>query len=107
VEAFFWAALGFLVLAAIGGTAFVGVQTWRAWNAFVSLAAAGGAAAEQLLERAEKLALRGERVTQQADELVTAAARLERSTARARVLLGAVGEARDLLRTVRSLVPQK
>jgi hypothetical protein len=107
MEAFFWAALGFLVLAAVAGTGVVAVQAWRAWNAFVSLAAAGGAAAEELLERAEHLAGRGEQVARRSDELLTAVARLERSTARGRVLLGAVGEARDLVRAVRSLVPRK
>ena len=102
-----WAALGFLVLAAVAGAVFVGVQAWRAWSAFVSLAAAGGAAAEVLVSRAERLAARGEGAAGRADELLTAVDRLERSLARARVLLGAVGEARALVGSIRDLVPRK
>ncbi len=105
--AFFWAALGFLVLATVGGAAFVAVQGWRTWNAFVSLAAAGGAGAERLLEGAERLAARGEGLASRVEALLAALGRLERSLGRARILLGAVGEARDLLSGVRGLVPKK
>jgi hypothetical protein len=107
MEILFWAALAFLVLSTVAGTAFVGVRAWRAWNAFVSLAAAGGAGAEQLLTRAEQLAERGERAAVRSEDLLTAVGRLEHSLGRGRVLLGAVGEAQDLLRAVRGIVPRK
>ncbi len=102
-----WAALGFLVLATVAGGVFVGVRTWQAWNAFVSLAAGGGAAAERLLSAVEQLAARGEHAASQGDNLLAAVDRLERSLARGRTLLGAVGEARDLVRAVTGLVPRK
>jgi hypothetical protein len=107
MDAFLWAALGFLVVATMGGGVFVGLHAWRAWDAFVSLAAAGGAAAEWLLGRAEAVAVRGEHVGARAEDLLTAVERLERSLARARVLMGAVEEALDLLRAARLVVPRK
>ena len=107
MEAFFWAALGFLVLSALAGGAFVGLRGWRAWQAFTSLAAGGGAGAERLLTGAERLAAHGERTAARAEELMLAVERLERSLARSRVLLGAAGEVRDLLRAVHAFVPQK
>ena len=49
MEAFFWAALGFLAVAAVGGAAFVGVRGWRCWQAFTSVAAGAGAGLDRLL----------------------------------------------------------
>ena len=107
MAAFFWAALGFLVLATVGGCAFLGVRAWQAWSAFVSLAAAGGAGAERLAGAVDQLATRAEQVASRSEVLITAVERLERSTARSRVLLGALGEAGDLLRTIGGVVPRK
>jgi hypothetical protein len=106
MEAFLWAALGFWVIAACAGSAFVGIRAWRAWNDFVSLAAAGGAAAERLASAAEQLAARGGQAAGRSGELVAAAERLERSISRGRILVGALGEGRDLLQAARALVPR-
>ena len=107
VDAFFWVALGFFVVAAIAGTAYVGVRAWRAWQAFVSLAVAGAAGLDLLTERSETLATKADRVALGAEELQAAVARLQRSTARGRVLVGAVDEALDVVRAVLSYVPKK
>jgi hypothetical protein len=107
VEALFWVALGFFVLSVLAGGAFVGLRGWRAWQAFTSLAAAGGAGAERLLDGAEGLAGRGERTAARAEELMLSVERVERSLAGSKVLFGAAGEVRDLLRAVRAFVPQK
>jgi hypothetical protein len=104
---FFWAALGFFVVSTLAGGAFVGLRGWRAWQAFISFAAAGGAGADRLLTRAERLAAHGERTAARAEELMLAVERLDRSLGRSKVLLGATGEVRDLLRVVRVLVPRK
>jgi methyl-accepting chemotaxis protein len=107
MEAFFWAALGFFVLSALAGGVFVAFRGWEAWQSFVSLAAGGGAGVERLLSGAERLASHTERTAARAEELLTAVERLERSLARARILVGATGEARDLIRAVRGVVPTK
>jgi hypothetical protein len=106
MEGFLWAALGVLVLAAVAGGAFVGLRAWRAWQAFTSLAAAAGAAAERLLADGAAIAAHGERAVR-AEELVAAVERLQRSVGRAQILLGAAGEATELVRAVRGFVPEK
>jgi hypothetical protein len=107
VDALFWAALGFLVVATVAGTAYVGVRAWRAWQACVSLAIAGVAGLDLLTARSEALATKAERVAAGAAELQAAVARLERSTARGRVLTGALDEVLDAVGAMLSYVPKK
>ena len=107
MEAFFWAALGFLVLAGATGGAFAGLRAWRAWQVFTSFAATAGAGAERLVTRTAELAAHSERTTARVEELSAAVARLQRALGRGRLLLGATDEAFDLLRTIRAFVPQK
>ena len=104
---FFWAALGFFVLAAVAGGAFLGLRAWRAWQDFTSLAAAGAAGAELLAAGVEGLATHTERTSARLEELAAATARMQRGLARARILRGATGEVLDLIGAVRSLVPEK
>jgi hypothetical protein len=107
VDAIFWTALGFFLVATVAAAAYVGVRAWRAWQAFVSLAVAGAAGVDLLIARSEALTAKAERVTARAEELEAALARLERSTARNRVLVGAVDEALDVVRGVLSYAPKK
>jgi hypothetical protein len=107
VDAFFWAALGFLVVATVGGSVYVGVRAWRAWQACVSLAIAGVAGLDLLTARSEALATKTEGVAAGAAELQAAVARLERSTARSKVLTGAIGDVLDTVGAVLSYVPKK
>jgi hypothetical protein len=107
VDAVFWAALGFLVVATVAGAAYVGVRAWRAWQAFVSLAVAGAAGLDLLMLRTDEVAAKAERAASKAEQLLTAAERLEGSLARARILVDATGEARDLLNALRSFAPRK
>jgi hypothetical protein len=107
VNAIFWAALGFFVVATVAGAAYVGVRAWRAWQAFVSLAVVGTAGLDLLIARSEALTTKAERVAAGAEELEAALARLERSTARGRIVVGAVDEALDVVRGVLAFVPKK
>jgi methyl-accepting chemotaxis protein len=107
MEALFWAALGFLVVAALGGAVFVGIRGWRFWQAFVSLAAGVGGGTDRLLTGAEQLAAHGERTAARVEDLTAAIERLAQAQAQARILLGATGEVRDLLRAVTAFAPQK
>ena len=106
VGAIFWAALGFLLAAIVVGTAYVAVRARRAWQAFVSLALVGAAGAELLAARGELASAKADRVTQKLDELQAAIARLERSTARGRVLVDATNEVLGTLRSVLAFVPR-
>jgi UDP-N-acetylmuramyl pentapeptide synthase len=100
VDAFFWAALGFLVVSAVGGAVYVGIRAWRAWIVFTSFAAGGAANLEALAARAEKLGMHVERTSQRAEELAAATARLQRSLRRAQVLIDATADVRGAARAV-------
>jgi hypothetical protein len=104
VDVIFWAALGFLLVAIVVGTSFVALRALRAWQAFLSLALVGAAGAELLAERSELAAAGADRLTRRLDELQAAVARLERSTARGRVLVDATSEVLAVLRSVVAFV---
>ena len=107
VDVFFWAALGFLVAAIVVGTGYVSRHAYRAWKACVSLALVGAAGSEMLDAKSAATAAKLARVTAGGEQLLLAMASLERSRARARVLVGAVDEMLDVVRAVTSLVPKK
>jgi hypothetical protein len=107
MKAFLWVALAVFLVAGVGGTAFVAVRGRRAWQAFVSFAAAGAAGIERLLGQADQLVVRGEQAAARLQELQAAVERLRRAQARASILLAAAGEGTSLLRVVRAFVPQK
>jgi hypothetical protein len=105
MDAFFWAALAFFLLAGVAGAVFVGVRAWVTWQAFVSVAAAGAAAAERLETATAELQARSEKLAGRVEELNAAVGRLRRTQARARILLGAWGEVTGLIRAARAFVP--
>ena len=88
------------------GSSLVGLRAWRAWQAFVSLAAAGDAAVERLAAATEQLQARSEAAATRTEELNAAVARLRRTQARVRILLGAWGEVTSLLRAAHVLSPR-
>ena len=106
MDAIFWVALAFFLAAGISGLVLVGLRAWRAWQAFVSLAAAGDAAAERLAAATEQLQARSEAAATRIEELNAAVARLRRTQARVRILLGAWGEVTSLLGAARILSPR-
>ncbi len=107
MEPFFWAALGFLVVAAVGGGILVGLRGWRLWQAFASLTAGVGGGLDSLLTGAERLAAHAERSAEHAQELTAAVERLRTAERRSAILLGAAGEVRDTARAVLAFRPQK
>jgi prefoldin subunit 5 len=106
MDALFWVALAFFLAAGISAFVLVGLRAWRAWQAFVSLAAAGAAAGERLAAATEQLQRRSEAAATRIEELNAAVTQLRRTQARAQVLLGAWGEVTSLLKAARVLVPR-
>lgn len=106
MDAFFWAALAFFLIAGIAGAAFVGVRAWATWQALVSVVAAGAAAAERLEAATALLQARTEQLAGRVEELDAAVGRLRRAQARARILLGAWGEVTSLLRAAHVFSPR-
>ena len=107
MDAFFWAALGFLIASIVIGTSYIGTRAWRTWKACVSLALVGAAGSEMLELKGTAAAAKAERVSAGAEQLTLTLASLERSTSRARVLAGAVDEALDVVRSITSFIPKK
>jgi hypothetical protein len=105
VDAFFWAALGFLVVSAVGGAVFVGVRAWRAWVVFTSFAAGGAANLEALAARVELASGKADRAAAKVAELEEAVARLQRATRQVRILVDALSEVRATVRMVRLFLP--
>ena len=103
MDALFWVALAFFLASGVAGAVFVGLRAWRAWQAFVSLAAAGAAAGERLAAATEQLQARSEAAASRVEELNAAIARLRRTQARVSILLGAWGEVTSLLRAAQAL----
>jgi hypothetical protein len=106
MDAIFWVALAFFLAAGTFGLVFAGLRAWRTWLAFVSLAAAGAAAAERLAAATEQLQARSEAAATRIEELNAAVARLSRTQTRVRILLGAWGEVTSLLRAAHVLFPR-
>jgi hypothetical protein len=106
MDAFFWAALSFFLVAGIAGAVFVGLRAWTTWQAFVSVVAAGAAAAERLEAATALLQARTEQLAGRVEELNAAVGRLRRAQARARILLGAWGEVTSLLRAAQLFSPR-
>lgn len=106
MDAIFWVALASFLAAGISGLVLVGLRARRAWQAFVSLAAAGAAAAERLAAATDQLQSRSEAAATRIEELNAAVARLRRTQARVRILLGAWDEVTSLLGAARTLSPR-
>jgi outer membrane murein-binding lipoprotein Lpp len=106
MDAFFWAALAFFVLAGVAGAVFAGVRALATWQAFVSFAAAGAVAVERLEATTAELEARSDELAGRVEELNAAVGRLRRTQARARILLGAWGEVTSLLRTAHVFSPR-
>ena len=106
MDAIFWVALAFFLVAGFSAFVLIGLRAWRAWQAFVSLAAAGAAAAERLAAATDQLQARSETAATRIEELNVAVAQLRRTQARARVLLGAWGEVTSLLKAARVVSPR-
>jgi hypothetical protein len=107
VDVFFWAALGFLLATIVVGTSYVGARAYRTWKACVSLALVGATGSEMLDAKSAATAEKLAQVSAGGGQLLGAMASLERSRARARVLVGAVDEMLDVVRAVTSLAPKK
>ena len=102
-----WAALGFLCLVIVAGTAWVGLNAFRAWRHLKPVPADLAEQIGTLSEAVVVLERRLASVEQQTAELQRSIDRLTVDVARARVLAAAAGEVQGAVRTVRSFIPTK
>jgi hypothetical protein len=101
-----WAGLAVFLVAVLCGIAFAGLRGLALWRTFRSFERRFEAAVAALTRLVDGIEPRVARATASAERLEEARARLEESTASARILFGAFGEALALLRRVTALVPR-
>jgi len=107
VQSWLWSGLAVLVVAFVGGSAFVAV---RGLTAYRTVKAAGGeltAGADRVLTDAEQLATKLEGLAQGSARLGAALERLRVSRARLNVLLEAIAQVRAAVGRITGVVPRK
>lgn len=102
-----WASLILLVVALVGGTAFVVVRALEAWRALNRLRRALGEGLEALQDRIEGVEQRVARFEQPEPRLQRSLERLARARAMLQIQLRVVQQARAPLTRIRSAVPRK
>jgi hypothetical protein len=104
MPAYVWISLGVFLVCLVAGAIWAGVNALRAWRgvpALRRLSAASAALSGRSTELERRLTVLQPKVAHLQHET----ARLQRGVARARVLLGAVQEARTVARVARLFVP--
>ena len=102
-----WAALGFLCFAVAAGTVWVSYQLLQAWRLLRRLPGGILGQVAELNRGLQELERRVSTVERQVTDLQENVRSLSASLARARVLMGAVGEVRSAIASARSLIPTK
>jgi hypothetical protein len=102
-----WISLLFLVLAVVGSIAVAAVRGLRVWRTFHRFSSTTSAALDGVLKAAAEAERHAVALTEGAERLSAALARLEQSRARLAIIQAASTRARSSLLAVRSLVPRK
>ena len=105
MPAFVWIALGVFLLCLVGGTIWAAVHGLRAWRRGLPAYRRLTAASASLNGRSTELEQRLAALEPKTSQLQRDVARLQRAVSRARVLLGAVQEAKTALRLARFFTP--
>lgn len=105
MQLFFWLALALLVIAIVGGLAYVGRNAWRAWVAFTSFAAGGAARMEALAARVDRTTVKAEGAAAKLAELDAAVARLQHAMRQVRILSDALADVRASIGVLRAFLP--
>ena len=102
-----WVALGIFCLALLAGAVWAGVWALRAWREVRALPKGLLAQLTEITQRAAEAQERATTLEKQVADLQQQVESLNVSLARARVLVGAVGEVRSLVDSARSFIPTK
>jgi hypothetical protein len=107
VSAVIWGALAFLLFVLVAGLAGFAFLGFRGWRQFKALRSGLLASLDELGESVAAAERRLGSVEGRSAELQRSIARLSRSLAEARLLVGAAREVGDLVGRVRGVVPSK
>ena len=103
----FWAALAFCLVAALGSIGYAASRAWRLWKTARATAKAATDAVGRVLSSAAAAEERAVSLSSGTERLSTAVAHLQRSLDELAVIRSAAAEPRDLLASIRGLVPRK
>lgn len=102
-----WAAFGFFCLLVLVGIVWAAVQAFRVWRAVRAMPNGLLGQLAEITRRAAEAQERATALERQVADLQQQVESLNASLAKARVLMGAVGEVRSLVDSARSFLPTK
>ena len=107
IHGVFWGALTFCLLAVLGSIAYAASRAWRLWKTVKAMAKAATDAVGRVTTAAAKAEERAGSLTAGTERLSAAVAHLQGSLDELAVIRAAAAEPRNLLRSIRGLVPRK
>ena len=102
-----WIALAFCLVAVVGSIGYAATRAWRLWKTARATGKAATDAVGRVLTSAEKAEKRAVSLTAGTERLSTAITHLQGSLEELAVIRAAAAEPRNLLRSIRGLVPRK
>ena len=103
----FWAALAFCLFAVLGSIGYAATRAWRLWKTARATAKAATDAVGRVMSSAAAAEERAVSLGSGTERLSTAVAHLQKSLDELAVIRSAAAEPRDLLASIRGLVPRK
>ena len=102
-----WIALAFFILAVVGSTAYAGARAWRLWKTVRATSGRVTEATGRLMASAALAEQHATSLTAGTERLSTGIAHLQASLEELAVIRAAASEPRNMLRSIRGLVPRK
>ena len=102
-----WLALAFCILAVAGSIAYAAVRAWRLWKTVRTTSGRATEAAGRVMVSAALAEQHASSLTAGTERLSTGITQLQTSLEELAVIRAAAAEPRNLLRSVRGLVPRK
>ena len=103
----FWLALGFCVLAVLGSIGYAATRAWRLWKTVRATSTAASDAVGRVMTSAAAAEAHAVSLTAGSERLSAAIAHLQGSLEELAVIRAAAAEPRNLLASIRGLVPRK
>ncbi len=102
-----WAALAFCLVAVLGSIGYAATRAWRLWKTAKTLAKRATDTVGRVMASAERAEERAVSLSAGTERLSIAITHLQRSLEELAVIRSAAAEPRNLLKSIRGLVPRK
>jgi uncharacterized membrane protein YcjF (UPF0283 family) len=103
----FWLALAFCLVAVVGSIAYAATRAWRLWKTFRATGKAANQAVSHVMRSAATAEQRAASLSAGTERLSAAITHLQSSLEELAVIRAAAAEPRELLASIRGLVPRK